>query len=190
MDHWSVMLIAVLAGTVTASTNTFQFRYNCGFLVHTLLKNEVALVRFSGLRLPESHCSIGFRGSHNETTVCVVSQPPFTLSLTGPTLILSQGSDHVHRKTYSSLSIVSPSRYCTSGGRYLNIALDNGNSGSSTSRDRGYFALKVTANYPSPSRPSDGLPVVVIVAPVAGSVVFIAMVIIFFVMYRRRMRVN
>ncbi|XP_069141738.1 uncharacterized protein [Argopecten irradians] len=190
MGYWTMMfLVGVLTGTVTASTTSYQFKDNCDFRLHTLRRGDTGVVRFSGHRLPGPHCSIGFRGKNNSTTVCMISQPPFTLNGIGPTLTLSQGSGHINSKSYSFLNINSPSRYCTSGGRYLNIALDNANSGSATSRNRGYFTLKVTANYPSSSS-NDHVPTIVIVAPAAGGVLFIVMVIVFVGVLRRRRRIN
>ncbi|XP_069141739.1 uncharacterized protein [Argopecten irradians] len=160
MGYWTMMfLVGVLTGTVTASTTSYQFKDNCDFRLHTLRRGDTGVVRFSGHRLPGPHCSIGFRGKNNSTT------------------------------SYSFLNINSPSRYCTSGGRYLNIALDNANSGSATSRNRGYFTLKVTANYPSSSS-NDHVPTIVIVAPAAGGVLFIVMVIVFVGVLRRRRRIN
>ncbi|OWF56558.1 hypothetical protein KP79_PYT12034 [Mizuhopecten yessoensis] len=155
-DMWSLMVFVFLAGNVMASTTTYRFLNDCDFHLHTLGDSDAALVRFTGYRLPSSNCSIGFQSISTAHSVCVVSRPPFTLNVFGPTLILSQGDGQVNSKIYNSLLINPPSRYCTSGGRYLNIALDNANTGSSTSRDRGYFTLQVTVLQHSPPSPTPG----------------------------------
>ncbi|XP_060062974.1 uncharacterized protein LOC132543484 [Ylistrum balloti] len=181
---WSLISVVLLAGFVTASKTSYQFKNNCKFKLHTLGKSDVALVRFSGSRLPSSNCSIGFRGVRNESSLCVVSKPPFTLNGLGPTLTLSQGSSYINSKSYNYLSIISPSRYCTSGGRYLHIELDGGNIGSSKSRDRGYFTLEVTVT--SSSSPSKRLPIAIIAGPVAGGVTLSTVVFIIFRVLRHR----